>query len=295
MQEPSEYTGRTLVDSAGDEVGTVEEVYVDQETKHPEWVLVKADPSGMRRTFVPVTGLRWEGNTLKAPYRKDQIASAPQVGDGAQASAQDEGRLFQHYGIPYSKGGTVTAKGVGEAHGGETAETTREALREPAEQASQKAREVGATLQGQMREQVDARSTQVGKQVDSVSQAMWGMGDQLRSQGNDLPAQLADQAAAKAEQLGRYLREADSDRILRDVEDFGRRQPWVMAAAGLALGVAAARFLGASSRRRYQSGGYGGQRAVSAPSAERGPARYGMAPYQESASPMSGAATPRGE
>ena len=54
--------------------------------------------------------------------------------------------------------------------------------------------------------------------------------------------------------LERAIAALDEDQrlvvILRDVEDFGRRQPWVVAAAGLALGVAAARFVKASSRRR---------------------------------------------
>jgi hypothetical protein len=134
----------------------------------------------------------------------------------------------------------------------------KEALQDHAEQVTQKAKEVGGTVQDSVREQVDTRSTRAGEQVGSVSDAMRNMGDQLRSQGNDLPAQLAHQAADRAEELGRYLRDADADRILRDVEDFGRRQPWVMAAAGLALGVAAARFIKASGRRRYESGGHGG-------------------------------------
>jgi hypothetical protein len=139
----------------------------------------------------------------------------------------------------------------------------RGTLRGQAEEKSEKAREVSGTVQDRVREQVDTKSTQAGEQVGSVSEAMRSMGEQLRNQGNDLPAQLAQQAAEKAEQLGQYLREADADQILKDVEDFGRRQPWVVAAAGLALGVAAARFVKASSRRRYLSDGYDNRRLTS--------------------------------
>jgi hypothetical protein len=134
-------------------------------------------------------------------------------------------------------------------------EGAQEALQDQAQRVTEKAREVGGTVQDSVREQVDARSTQAGEQVGSVSEAMRSMGEQLRGQGNDLPAQLAQQAADRVEQLGRYLREADADQILSDVEDFGRRQPWVVAALGLAAGLAAARFIKASGRRRYQSGG----------------------------------------
>ncbi|HEY0493604.1 MAG TPA: PRC-barrel domain-containing protein [Candidatus Dormibacteraeota bacterium] len=253
MQEPSDYKSRTLVDSSGETVGVIDEVYVDQETKKPEWVLVRTDSLGRGKTFVPLPVLRWEGDQLRAPYSKEQITTAPYVGDEDQPAPEDEKRLFQHYGIPYSGAGTVTGEpGREYPQGPEGDDSIRQPLRDEAQQVSLKAREVGGTVQDQMRQQVDARSTQAGEQVGSVSEAMRGMGDQLRSQGNDLPAQLVDQAAAKTEGLGRYLRQADADRILRDVEDFGRRQPWVMAAAGLALGVAAARFLKASSQRRYQ-------------------------------------------
>jgi hypothetical protein len=157
----------------------------------------------------------------------------------------------------------------------------KEALQDHAEKVTEKAKEVGGTVQDRVREQVDTRSTQAGEQVGSVSEAMRNMGEQLRGQGNDLPAQLAHQAADRAEQLGRYLREADADRILRDAEDFGRRQPWVMAAAGLALGVAAARFIKASGRRRYEAGGYGGAtpRTPEYGSTAYGSATHGSAAY----------------
>ena len=160
---------------------------------------------------------------------------------------------------------------------------TQQALREQAQQASEKVREVGGTAQDRIRQQVDTRSTQAGDQVASVGEAMRGMGDQLQGEGNDLPAQLVHQAAATTEELARYLREADADRILRDIEDFGRQQPWLVAAAGLAVGVAAARFLKASSRRRYEEGGYGS--VATQPVAPPQVSTYGAVPYQEAAEP----------
>jgi hypothetical protein len=79
------------------------------------------------------------------------------------------------------------------------------------------------------------------------------VGEQLRSQGKDGPAKIADQAAERVESLGSYLSSADADRILSDVEDFGRRNPWAVALGGVALGFAASRLLKASSSERYQA------------------------------------------
>ena len=62
----------------------------------------------------------------------------------------------------------------------------------------------------------------------------------------------AQQAADRVERVGDYLKHSDGDTILRDIEDFGRRQPWTVVAGGLAVGFLASRFLKASSSRRYE-------------------------------------------
>ena len=53
------------------------------------------------------------------------------------------------------------------------------------------------------------------------------------------------------DRLGEYLQRADGDELLRDVERFARRRPWMIAGLGLLGGLAASRFLKASSERRY--------------------------------------------
>jgi hypothetical protein len=122
------------------------------------------------------------------------------------------------------------------------------------EQAKEKVQEASGQAKDRAREQVDQRSTQAGERVSAAAQDARSVGEELRRQGKDQPARLADQAADRAERLGGYLQESDADRILRDVEDLARRQPWAVAAGGLALGFVASRFLKASSRRRYASG-----------------------------------------
>jgi hypothetical protein len=77
----------------------------------------------------------------------------------------------------------------------------------------------------------------------------------LRQEGNETPARVAEQAADRIEQLGSYLESKRGDEMLRDVEDFARRRPWLVAGIGLAAGLAASRFLKASSERRYESSG----------------------------------------
>jgi hypothetical protein len=121
------------------------------------------------------------------------------------------------------------------------------------EQAKGRAQEGAQQAKRSVRDQVDQRSTDVGHRVGSTAQDIRSVSEELRKQGKDQPAKLAEQAADRAESLGDYLKRSDGDTILRDVEGFGRRQPWTVVAGGLALGFAASRFLKASSSRRAES------------------------------------------
>jgi ElaB/YqjD/DUF883 family membrane-anchored ribosome-binding protein len=124
---------------------------------------------------------------------------------------------------------------------------------EVASQAQDRAREAAGQARGRMRDQVDQRSTEIGERVGGTAGDARSVAEELRKQGKDAPARYVEQAADRAERLGGYLQESDADRILNDVEDFARRNPWAIAAAGLALGFAASRMLKASSGERYRS------------------------------------------
>lgn len=128
----------------------------------------------------------------------------------------------------------------------------QEKAQEVAGEAQEKAREAAAKAQEGLRQQIDQRSNEAGERVSSTAGDLRSVGDELRKQGKETPAKLADRAAEQTDKVGSYLKDNGSDQILRDVEDFGRQRPWAVLAGGLVLGVAAARFLKASSRTRYQ-------------------------------------------
>jgi len=140
------------------------------------------------------------------------------------------------------------------ATGGSPTEQVNDQVRNKAQLAQDKAKGAMGQARGRLRDQVDQRSTQAGDQVQSAAQDVRSVAEQLRNQGKDAPANLAEQVASQADRVGDYLKGASGDRILRDAEDFARRQPMLVAAASLALGFAASRFLKASSSRRYESG-----------------------------------------
>jgi hypothetical protein len=140
------------------------------------------------------------------------------------------------------------------ATGGSPTEQVNDQVRDKAQLAQDKTRGALGQARGRLRDQVDQRSTQAGDQVQSAAQDVRSVAEQLRNQGKETPARVAEQVADRAESFGTYLRDVDGERLLGDVEGFARRQPWLVAAGGLALGLVASRFLKASSSRRYQAG-----------------------------------------
>ena len=161
-----------------------------------------------------------------------------------------------------------------------TVEQAQEKGKELATQAKEQVQEKTHELRGQaemrFREQLDERSTQAGEQVEAIAHAFRRGSEQLRTEGKGTPAKAVDQAAEKVEELGSYLRQADADRILHDVESFARRRPWLTAAAGAAVGFVASRLVKASSERRYDSNGHGGQYLAYEPTTTSGPRAGGV-------------------
>jgi hypothetical protein len=122
---------------------------------------------------------------------------------------------------------------------------------EAAGHAQEKAHQAAGQARDRVRAEVDTRSTHAGRQAETVASDVRSVSEHLRAEGKDKPAELADTAAARVAELGDYLKRSDGDAILRDVERFGRDKPWAVMAGGVVLGIAASRFLKASSSRRY--------------------------------------------
>ena len=151
--------------------------------------------------------------------------------------------------------------GVGQADQ-PTKDQAKEKVQETAEQVQQKAVEVKGQAGDRIRQELDVRSTDAGKQLGITAEAMRRTGNQLRGEGKETPAKVVTAVADRTQRLGSYMTEANADRMLRDVENFARRQPLLFAVGGATVGFLAARFMKASSSSRYEgsngSGNYSG-------------------------------------
>jgi stress response protein YsnF len=93
-----DWRGRTVVDRAGEKIGTLKDIYLDEEER-PHWGSVHTGLFGIRETLVPLTEARAEDDVLRLPFDRDRVQDAPNLDPDVQLSADEEEQLYRHYGL----------------------------------------------------------------------------------------------------------------------------------------------------------------------------------------------------
>jgi ElaB/YqjD/DUF883 family membrane-anchored ribosome-binding protein len=128
----------------------------------------------------------------------------------------------------------------------QAAAPAKEKAREVAGEAKSHAQAAAGQAKDQAAAQVDEKSTQVGQQIGSQGEALEGVAGELRKQGKDGPAKVAEQAAEKVKGVGDYLEQADGEKLVEHAQQIARDNPAAAAAVGAAAGFAAGRVIKAS-------------------------------------------------
>ncbi|WIB66362.1 PRC and DUF2382 domain-containing protein [Curtobacterium sp. MCBD17_035] len=102
----------TVIDRDGDKVGTVKQVYVDQNDGHPLFASVSTGLFGTSESFVPLENADYSSGTLTVGYDKAKIKDAPRVDADGQLGIDEENTLFSYYGITGGTGTTDTYAGT---------------------------------------------------------------------------------------------------------------------------------------------------------------------------------------
>jgi uncharacterized protein (TIGR02271 family) len=97
------WQGRTMVDLAGDKLGTIDAIYLDHETGQPEWATVTSGLFTAKTAFVPLAQAQDLGDSVQVPYDKDQVKNAPTMQADGSLSQDEEAELYRHYGLDYSQ------------------------------------------------------------------------------------------------------------------------------------------------------------------------------------------------
>jgi len=179
--------GGNVVGSDGDKIGSIGQIYLDDQTGEPSWVTAKTGLFGTSESFVPLQGADVDGNDVRVPYTKSQVKDAPRIDSDGSLSPEEEDQLYRHYELGGGYTGTTTGTTGTETYTGTTTGTT-----------------------GTMRDDVDIDATSGRRDSDFVDN------DRRGTVGHDTSGPTTDDAMTLSEEqlhVGTERREAGRARL----------------------------------------------------------------------------------
>ena len=117
-----DFLDRSVRAMDGDKIGTVTDVYLDEDTDQPEWLAVSTGMFGTKISFVPLAGASFDndGNVV-VPHAKSAVKDAPRAEADGRLSEDEERDLYTHYGRPYMSDSALQPRTASDSAGEPTA------------------------------------------------------------------------------------------------------------------------------------------------------------------------------
>ena len=93
----------TAFDVAGDKVGGVQDVYVNDTSGQPDFVSVNHGLFGAGTSIVPLRGHTLRDGELHLAFPKDRIEDAPDLDENGHLTTDDQDAFYRHYGLTETK------------------------------------------------------------------------------------------------------------------------------------------------------------------------------------------------
>ncbi|RJT77814.1 DUF2382 domain-containing protein [Arthrobacter cheniae] len=194
--------GGNVVGADGEKIGSIGQVYLDDQTGEPSWVTAKTGLFGTSESFVPLQGADVEGHDVRVPYSKHQVKDAPRVESDGNLSPEEEDRLYRHYEIGGGTSGysdTTTTSGTS----GYSDTTTS-----------------GTVGQGDRDVDIDTTSGRHSGRTDTDASTRSNTTDTRGTVGHDTSGPTTDEAMTRSEEqlrVGTERREVGSARLRKYV------------------------------------------------------------------------------
>lgn len=135
--------------------------------------------------------------------------------------------------------------------GAETTSTS--AMDDAREKARQAASDAQQKISSELRTRVDTTKSRTADTLGSVARALSQSAQQLRTENESTTGDYVQRIENQVRRASDYLRNTNTDDMVRNAEDFARRQPAVFLGGAFVLGFLAARLV--KSSQGAQSGG----------------------------------------
>ena len=97
--------GGTVVDSDGEKIGSVEQIFTSGDSGDPAFVTVRTGLFGMSESFAPLSGASIEESVIRVAFAKDTIKNGPRIDSNRGViTATQEQELYRYYGLAADAG-----------------------------------------------------------------------------------------------------------------------------------------------------------------------------------------------
>jgi uncharacterized protein (TIGR02271 family) len=89
-----------VIDPSGTKIGSVGQIFIDENSGQPAWVTVKTGLFGMSESFVPLADATTAGSDIRVSCDKATVKDAPRIDDqDGRISRSQEDELYRYYGL----------------------------------------------------------------------------------------------------------------------------------------------------------------------------------------------------
>lgn len=218
VPNPQDLQGQVLYDSTGQEIGLIEGVYLDNETRRPEWAAVRLGPEAL--ALVPLTDAVPARGGARVDFDLELVLGAPfQLNALDNEVTEETEQLLYRYYAGSENGAAAEAREVAATVKGEASElaatakdetadvaaTATDEVAEVASSAKAQAGEVVAMAQEQAASVVERAREETAEVAEVVSAEALEMVETTRS---ELESQAEAQIAQIAESMHRLAGQA---------------------------------------------------------------------------------------
>lgn len=112
---PDQIFGYDVIDTAGNKIGSVDNVWVDDASNELEFIGVKTGWLMGKSHIVPVANAQFSGNSITVPFEQSLVKDAPSYPADHELTPTEENEIYSYYGDQRS----VEQSPTGLAAGGE--------------------------------------------------------------------------------------------------------------------------------------------------------------------------------
>jgi hypothetical protein len=93
--------GGIVVTEDGRKLGSVEQVFLSEDTGMPAFVTVRTGLFGLSESFVPLEGATIDGSRIRVAFDRERIKNGPRIeSDRGSITSDEEKELYAYYGMP---------------------------------------------------------------------------------------------------------------------------------------------------------------------------------------------------